>query len=102
MKRDLEKAEALRKEAEAVDSHRRAMEKADAGNFSWSSGLSDDAWLSIIVGLGLLASAVAGGYVWWSRSQQTELDGALLLNVKREPDEPKGTIPVQPTKRRAA
>ena len=82
--RDLEKAESMRK---AAASAKRLKYLAAGGDSDWSlrkPSLSERAWTAILAGVGLLVSLAAAGYVWWSRSEHSRTNAAVLLAVKRQ------------------
>lgn len=104
-KHDMAEAEALNKAMVASKKAKYLAERS--GGFDWSAWrphLSERAWIAIWAGLGILVSAAAGGYLWWSRVQNSKSNSAVLLAVTREPaTRPDGTGKQdKPAKRRAA
>ncbi len=83
--RDLQNAEATR---QASVSEKRLKELAASDGPDWSPKalrFAEGAWVAILAGVGLLVSLAVGGYVWWSRTQSSKADGAILLPMKPEP-----------------
>ncbi len=104
-KRDMEKAEAMHK---AMVAAKKARDLAEGGSDSnWLSAkpyLSEQVWIVIWAGLGLLVSLAVGGYVWWARIQASKANSAVLLALTRVPAaKPDGAGKQErPVRRRAA
>jgi hypothetical protein len=66
----------------------RLKELAASDGSDWSPRairFAEGAWITIFAGVGLLVSLAVGGYVWWSRTQSSQVDGAILLPMQAEP-----------------
>ncbi len=103
-KRELERAEAAHKATVAAAKAKNMAEQADSAWSVWRPQFSESAWIAIWAGVGLLVSLTAGGFVWWSRIQNSKADATVLLAVTREPAAKPGSIgkPAKPPRRRAA
>jgi hypothetical protein len=50
------------------------------------SPLSEQAWIALLAGMGILVSLAAAGFVWWSRTERVRADRSVLLTLR--PDSP--------------
>jgi hypothetical protein len=74
-------------EGKTADSARGLKHVAASGHSdstSLTSSRAERTWIAILAGVGILISLASGGYVWWSRTQPSGANRAVILTVQRE------------------
>ena len=84
-KLDRKKAEAARQEAASAKRLKYMTAGGESVASSSTLSTSERTWIAILAGGGILVSLAAGGYIWWSRTQSSRANLAILLPVKRKP-----------------
>jgi hypothetical protein len=82
--RDMEAVDAADKKAKAAWKLKALTDGNDSFGTGWNLNLSEQSWIAILVGAGLVGSLAAAGYVWWSRSRLSQATRDDFLALRRQ------------------